>query len=68
MTSPPLQSGLFAGASVLVDDARGRIDHRPGFLPPAEAAAAFDTLLRGVPWHDERRRMYDREVMTPRTR
>ncbi|WP_257388857.1 alpha-ketoglutarate-dependent dioxygenase AlkB [Tahibacter caeni] len=61
------QPGLFdAAATCLVDDALGRIDYHAGFVPAAAAADAFGALLREVPWHAERRRMYEREVDTPR--
>ncbi|GMA20060.1 alkylated DNA repair protein [Arsenicicoccus piscis] len=40
------------------------VDHRPGWL--AGSDALFDELVEGVPWHAERRQMYDREVDVPR--
>jgi alkylated DNA repair dioxygenase AlkB len=40
------------------------IDLRPGWV--AGAAALFDRLAAAVPWHAERRRMYDRTVAVPR--
>lgn len=40
------------------------IDVRPGWLGGADAL--FDRLLRVVPWHAERRPMYDRVVDVPR--
>lgn len=67
MPSRHTQSGLFDDMTTrLVDDARGRIDYQAGFLSAELAAAAFDALHREVPWQGERRRMYEREVDTPR--
>lgn len=40
------------------------VDHRPGWLQGSEAL--FDRLVDAVPWHAERRQMYDREVDVPR--
>ncbi|MYV55120.1 alpha-ketoglutarate-dependent dioxygenase AlkB [Streptomyces sp. SID3212] len=40
------------------------IDLLPGWLSGADAL--FGELVVGVPWHAERRRMYDREVAVPR--
>ena len=40
------------------------IDVHPDWLPDADEVLA--TLLRDVPWHAERRQMYDREVDVPR--
>jgi alkylated DNA repair dioxygenase AlkB len=40
------------------------IDVRPGWI--AGADALFDRLVQTVPWHAERRRMYDRVVDVPR--
>lgn len=62
-----LQPGLFEAVDrVLADDALGRIVYTPQFLSPAQADALFETLRRDVPWHSERRRMYDRDVDVPR--
>ena len=45
--------------------ARGAwIDRRPGWLTGADEL--FSRLARDVPWHAERRQMYDREVDVPR--
>ncbi len=45
--------------------ARGAwIDLRPGWLTGADEL--FTRLARDVPWHAERRQMYDREVDVPR--
>lgn len=63
----PLWPGLFGdGPQTLADDEFGRITYQPRFVDPELATQAFDTLLREVPWHSERRRMYLREVLTPR--
>jgi alkylated DNA repair dioxygenase AlkB len=40
------------------------IDLRPGWLTGADEL--FSRLARDVPWHSERRQMYDREVEVPR--
>jgi alkylated DNA repair dioxygenase AlkB len=40
------------------------IDLRPGWVTGADAM--FERLAAGVPWHAERRRMYDRTVAVPR--
>jgi len=40
------------------------IDLRPGWLTGADEL--FSRLVRDVPWHAERRQMYDREVDVPR--
>jgi alkylated DNA repair dioxygenase AlkB len=40
------------------------IDVRPGWMLGADAL--FQRLLEGVPWHAERRHMYDRVVDVPR--
>src|SRR3954454_12438608 len=40
------------------------IDLRPGWVDGADAL--FERLAAGVPWHAERRRMYDRTVAVPR--
>ncbi len=62
------QMPLFSGAhdSVLVDDARGRIEYLEGVLPPELAQAWFDDLRASVSWRSQRRRMYDHEVDVPR--
>jgi len=67
MNPSPLQPGLFgSGAQTLADDEFGRIAYQPQFVDPAFASQAFDALLRDVPWQSERRRMYLRDVLTPR--
>lgn len=40
------------------------VDHRPGWLSGAEQL--FDALHRDVPWHAQRREMYERVVDVPR--
>ncbi len=40
------------------------VDLFPGWLTGADAL--FEHLAEKVPWHDERRQMYDREVAVPR--
>lgn len=40
------------------------VDHLPGWLRGSDAL--FDRLVESVPWHAERRRMYDVEVAVPR--
>jgi alkylated DNA repair dioxygenase AlkB len=40
------------------------VDLRRGWLSGADAL--FDALVAHVPWHEERRRMYDRTVQVPR--
>jgi alkylated DNA repair dioxygenase AlkB len=66
MDSSPRQTSLFGSTRTLADDALGRIDYEADFLAPDATASAFERLLRDVPWHSERRRMYDRDVDTPR--
>src|SRR5215208_7781609 len=40
------------------------VDHRPGWL--AGPDQLFEILAHGVPWHAERREMYERMVDVPR--
>ncbi|MFF3620546.1 alpha-ketoglutarate-dependent dioxygenase AlkB [Streptomyces sp. NPDC002467] len=40
------------------------VDHLPGWLSGADAL--FERLAADVPWHAERRQMYEREVEVPR--
>lgn len=40
------------------------VDHAPGWLVGSDRL--FERLLQEVPWREERRRMYDREVDVPR--
>ncbi|HZY99358.1 MAG TPA: alpha-ketoglutarate-dependent dioxygenase AlkB [Candidatus Baltobacteraceae bacterium] len=61
------QLALFdSGPRLLVDDATGRIEYAPGFVDSETAARWFAALRDDVPWHGERRRMYDRDVDVPR--
>jgi alkylated DNA repair dioxygenase AlkB len=71
----PLQSSLFGEADAAgfgplgslrrTDLGRGAwIDVLPGWLTGADTL--FDQLVTQVPWHGERRQMYDRVVAVPR--
>jgi alkylated DNA repair dioxygenase AlkB len=61
------QLGFFGdGSRTLVDDTSGRITYTPDFVDPATAWAWFESLRDTVPWHSQRRRMYDRDVDVPR--
>jgi alkylated DNA repair dioxygenase AlkB len=53
-------------AGLLVDDASGRIEYVPAFVPPMLAAEWFAELRTSVDWEAKRRFMYDREVDVPR--
>jgi alkylated DNA repair dioxygenase AlkB len=59
---------LFAATSesVLVDDQLGRIVYTPAVVDAEVARAWFAELHDHVPWHTQRRRMYDRDVDVPR--
>ena len=60
-------SSLFgAGPQVLLDDATGRIEYRPAVLAPDVARAWFEQLHAQVPWRQQRRVMYERELDVPR--
>lgn len=62
-----MPSFLFGdGPQVLLDDASGRIEHRPDFITRGEADAWFATLQETIPWRAERRLMYERELDVPR--
>ena len=62
-----MPSFLFGdGPQLLLDDASGRIEHRPDFIPADEAAAWFAILRETIPWRAERRLMYERELDVPR--
>jgi alkylated DNA repair dioxygenase AlkB len=59
--------GLGELSRVLVRQQLGRgawIDVLPGWLSGADAL--FDQLVESVPWHEERRQMYERVVDVPR--
>ena len=58
---------LFAdGPQVLLDDASGRIEYRPGVVAPPVAQAWFDRLQADITWRSQRRQMYERELDVPR--
>jgi alkylated DNA repair dioxygenase AlkB len=40
------------------------VDHRPGWVEGSDAV--LDSLIHGIAWRSERRRMYDRVVAVPR--
>lgn len=61
--APALRS-VGDGMSRIHLDERSWVDVRPGWL--AAPDTLFETLAREVPWHAERRRMYDRVVDVPR--
>ncbi|MDO3646719.1 alpha-ketoglutarate-dependent dioxygenase AlkB [Nocardia mangyaensis] len=72
--SLPLQNSLFDGDAVALGslsavrrtplDASSWVDVLPGWL--SGAGVMFDRLAERVPWHAERRPMYDRVVDVPR--
>ncbi|MFE1592184.1 alpha-ketoglutarate-dependent dioxygenase AlkB [Nocardia sp. NPDC058705] len=72
--SLPLQGSLFDGDAVALGaigairrtqlDATAWVDALPGWL--SGASELFDRLAERVPWHAERRPMYDRVVDVPR--
>lgn len=55
---------LTAGLTRTTLDHGAWLDHRPGWL--AGADEVFETLHAEVPWHAERREMYERVVDVPR--
>jgi len=60
-------SGLFnSGPQVLLDDATGRMEYRPGVLAHEIAQAWFEALHAAIPWRQQRRVMYERELDVPR--
>ena len=60
-------SGLFgAGPQVLLEDSTGRIEYRPDVLAPEIAQAWFGLLQEVIPWRQQRRVMYERELDVPR--
>jgi alkylated DNA repair dioxygenase AlkB len=62
-----MPSFLFGdGPQRLLDDASGRIEHHPDFLPVQDAADWFEVLHASIPWRAERRLMYERELDVPR--
>ncbi|MFD3744178.1 alpha-ketoglutarate-dependent dioxygenase AlkB [Nocardia sp. NPDC058633] len=72
--SLPLQGSLFDGDAIALGpieairrtqlDATAWVDALPGWL--SGASQLFDRLAERVPWHAERRPMYDRVVDVPR--
>ncbi|TDP41344.1 DNA-N1-methyladenine dioxygenase [Nocardia ignorata] len=70
----PLQGSLFDGEAIALGsldalrrtqlDATAWVDVAPGWL--SGASEVFDRLAERVPWHAERRPMYDRVVDVPR--
>ncbi|MEU4646752.1 alpha-ketoglutarate-dependent dioxygenase AlkB [Nocardia fluminea] len=72
--SLPLQGSLFDGEAIALGsieairrtplDATSWVDVLPGWL--SGASQLFDRLAERVPWHAERRPMYDRVVDVPR--
>ncbi|WP_067493846.1 alpha-ketoglutarate-dependent dioxygenase AlkB [Nocardia ignorata] len=72
--SMPLQGSLFDGEAIALGsldalrrtqlDATAWVDVAPGWL--SGASEVFDRLAERVPWHAERRPMYDRVVDVPR--
>ncbi|MEV0683280.1 alpha-ketoglutarate-dependent dioxygenase AlkB [Nocardia sp. NPDC050378] len=72
--SMPLQGSLFDGEAIALGsldalrrtqlDATAWVDMAPGWL--SGASEVFDRLAERVPWHAERRPMYDRVVDVPR--
>jgi alkylated DNA repair dioxygenase AlkB len=61
------QLGFFeTGARVIVDDAGGSIVYYPAALTREQSAQLFNDLRAVIPWRNERRMMYDREVDVPR--
>ena len=60
------QLGLFDAPLSLIDNGRGRVTYRAGFVPAVRAEEYFAALRDGVDWHAQRRVMYEREVDVPR--
>lgn len=61
------QLGFFDdGRRTLLDDASGTIWYQPACADAATAWRWFERLRESVPWHAQRRRMYDRDVDVPR--
>lgn len=70
----PLQGSLFDGEAIALGsldalrrtqlDATAWVDVAPGWL--SGASEVFDRLAERVPWHAERRPMYDRVIDVPR--
>jgi len=57
--------GALSGAVRRTPLAHGAwVDHRPGWVHGSDSV--LDDLVRGIPWRQESRRMYDRVVAVPR--
>ena len=54
------------GPQRLLDDATGVIEYRPGVVAGPLAARWFEILQAGIPWRQQRRVMYERELDVPR--
>jgi alkylated DNA repair dioxygenase AlkB len=63
---PAQRSLLQDAASIVLDDATGRIDYLPSLLEPEQARDAMQDLLIDVPWRGEERSIYGRRVAVPR--
>lgn len=59
-----IRLGPLVGARRTELGAGAWVDHLPGWLTGADAL--FERLAAEVPWHAERRQMYEREVAVPR--
>ncbi|MFE4258545.1 alpha-ketoglutarate-dependent dioxygenase AlkB [Streptomyces sp. NPDC056883] len=59
-----IRLGPLVGARRTELGAGAWVDHLPGWLTGADAL--FERLAADVPWHAERRQMYEREVAVPR--
>jgi len=68
MRSAPAQDSLFVHEAPrrLVDDSEGGVVYHPGLVDSATADRWFASLRDEVPWHAQRRPMYDRIVDVPR--
>lgn len=62
--SDEIRLGPLAGVRRTELGAGAWVDHLPGWLTGADAL--FERLAADVPWHAERRQMYEREVAVPR--
>jgi alkylated DNA repair dioxygenase AlkB len=60
----PALRAVGAGMSRVHLDGSSWVDVRPGWLSAPDVL--FETLVHHVPWHAERRQMYDRVVDVPR--
>ncbi|MFZ3495651.1 alpha-ketoglutarate-dependent dioxygenase AlkB [Streptomyces sp. 5.8] len=62
--SDEIRIGPLTGARRTELGAGAWVDHLPGWLTGADAL--FERLAADVPWHAERRQMWEREVAVPR--